>query len=142
VGQDSSHNGLVTFSGVVRLLTYTIFDGEYNGSRRFKVTGELQAYSTQYVKITYVYSGSMNFNYATTGHYEVSHCSTYQPLNADHWISFNDTPALTWGANSIHDNYVELAHDTDGSGYGTDGLQNLTSADIYNNTFEVSVCRS
>jgi hypothetical protein len=136
IGQDAGHNGTAIFTGIIVLGNYTIFDGEYSGNRRFQVNNEVQALDKTYCKITYVTAapdGAWNFNGDTT-YYEISYCYM-QDVVQDHAISFNGPTVLTWGANSIHHNTFELLHDTDGSGYGSDGLQNLTSCDIYNNNF-------
>jgi hypothetical protein len=135
IGQESGHIGTAIFSGIITLGNYTVLDGEYSGNRRFQLDNEVRGYDKHYTKVTYcTVNASWNYN-GDAQYFEISYCY-WNTLDDDHAISFNGPTQLTWDANSIHHNTFRLAHDTDGSGYGTDGLQNLSSTSIYNNTFE------
>jgi hypothetical protein len=144
VGQDSGHNGTVIIDGnnsasnCIALSNYTTIDGEVSGSRHMTLqnstSNQINAVSRTGVKIAYItVSSDIVFNAATF--YEISHC--YLVGENDVAISFSDaSPSdLGWGANSIHDNYFQLNQANDASGYGTDGLQWVNCADIYNNQF-------
>ena len=147
-GQDAGHNGIVIFDGgstAGRWLSpnsWTTMDGGFQGSRHFKVqnfTGSSEMVvevAKSGVSVRYVtFQAGDAFNLGSSDHYEIGFCtmeSTY-----DHAISANGPPAPTgYDENLIHDNTILLDQKNDGSGWGSDGIQNGTGISLYNNLIQ------
>jgi hypothetical protein len=150
VGQDSSHNGMVTFSragssntnaflyGNVR---YVTINGNVGGSQHMTV-------SSNFDNLMYGYSASghsminlkllyLNFNSQTRydgDGIEMAHCIGIAPLHVDDEDSFIYGGATVdgWGRNSFHDNYLQVWRRRDG-GRGWDCFKWTASSDVYNN---------
>jgi hypothetical protein len=145
VGQDAGHHGIVIFDGAstagwwVSPSSWVTLNGDYQGSRhfqlqRFTTSAELVVFQGKHglvVKyVTFQVGDAVNLNYSD--HYEIAFCT--MESNYDHAISANAPPAPTgYDENLIHDNTILLDQKNDGSGWGSDGVQNGSGISYYNN---------
>lgn len=147
-GQDVGHSGTVIFDGgntAGRWLSpnsWSTFNGGYQGARHFLLQNFKN--SSEYVvsvaktgvRVLYVTMQKGDaFNLGSSDRYEIAFCTMESTF--DHAISANGpAPGTAYDQNLIHDNIILLDQKSDGSGWGSDGIQNGAGISLFNNIIQ------
>lgn len=146
VGQDTGHNGMVTFTGSGNFLQNNLSDivinGEVGGQRRMTAAAGYTWFiyedggNTNRFKVLY-----MNFYspiWLRGSYVEIGYSKGVAPLSMmdDSFIAHigdYSGAASGWGINKFHHNDIQVNR-IKTSGFGQDGLKWCANIDVYNNT--------